>query len=30
VPKPITATVNGDRLSITLAPKSVTVLAVRQ
>ena len=29
VPKPISATVTGDRLSITLAPRSVTVLAVR-
>ena len=28
-PKPITATIKGDRLSVTLAPKSVTVLAVR-
>jgi alpha-N-arabinofuranosidase len=28
VPKPITATVKGDRLSVTLAPKSVTVLRV--
>ena len=30
VPKPITATVKGDRISVTLAPKSVTVLAVRK
>jgi alpha-N-arabinofuranosidase len=30
VPKPVSATITGDRLSITLAPKSVTVLAVRQ
>ena len=30
VPKPVTASVKGDRLSVTLAPKSVTVLAVRQ
>ena len=29
-PKPITATITGDRLSVTLAPRSVTVLAVRQ
>ena len=28
-PKPMSATVKGDRLSVTLAPKSVTVLAVR-
>ena len=28
-PKPVTATVKGDRLSITLPPKSVTVLGVR-
>lgn len=29
-PKPISATVHGDRIAITLPPKSVTVLAVRQ
>jgi alpha-N-arabinofuranosidase len=28
-PKPVTATIKGDRLSITLPPKSVTVLGVR-
>ena len=28
-PKPITATIAGDRLLVTLAPRSVTVLAVR-
>ena len=28
-PKPITATIKGDGLSVTLAPRSVTVLAVR-
>ena len=30
VPKPVTASVQGGRLTVTLAPKSVTVLAVRQ
>ena len=28
-PKPISAKVQGDRLTLTLAPKSVTVLSVR-
>ena len=30
VPKPVTAAIQGGRLTVTLAPKSVTVLAVRQ
>lgn len=30
VPKPVSAKVEGDHLTVTLQPKSVTVLAVRQ
>jgi alpha-N-arabinofuranosidase len=29
VPKPVTARLQGDQLTLTLEPKSVTVLAVR-
>ena len=29
-PRPVSATVQGDRLTVALAPKSVTVLSVRQ